>query len=61
MINIRQATPDELPQIKDLWKKCFGDPSAYIDVFFQKFAAADQVLVVEEEAPGKNYNFIIKT
>ena len=48
MINIRQATPDELPQIKDLWKKCFGDPSAYIDVFFQKFAAVDQVLVVEE-------------
>ncbi len=48
MIHIRQATPDELPQIKDLWKKCFGDPSAYIDVFFRKFAAVDQVLVVEE-------------
>lgn len=48
MIHIRQATPEELPQIKDLWKKCFGDPSAYIDVFYQTFAKPDQTLVVEE-------------
>ena len=48
MINIRQATPEDLPQIKELWKKCFGDPSSYIDIFFQKFAEAEQVLVVEE-------------
>lgn len=48
MIHIRQATPEELPQIKDLWKKCFGDPSAYIDAFYDKFAQPDQTLVVEE-------------
>lgn len=49
MIHIRPSTPEEIPQQKDLWKKCFGDPTAYIDIFYQQFCTADQVLVVEDE------------
>ena len=49
MINIRPALPEELPQLKDLWRKCFGDPSAYVDIFFQKFCSTDQVLVVDDD------------
>lgn len=49
MINIRPSTPDEIPLQKDLWKKCFGDSDAYIDIFYQKFCTAEQVLVVEDE------------
>lgn len=49
MITIRPSTPEEIPQQKDLWKKCFGDPGTYIDIFYQKFCSADQVLVVDDE------------
>lgn len=48
MITIRPSTPAEIPQQKDLWKKCFGDPSAYINTFYEKFCTAEQVLVVED-------------
>ena len=49
MITIRPSTPNEIPQQKDLWKKCFGDPSTYIDIFYQQFCTADQVLVVDDD------------
>lgn len=49
MISIRQSRPDEVPQQKELWKKCFGDPNTYIDLYYQKYCTPDQVLVVEED------------
>lgn len=49
MITIRQSRQEELPQLKDLWKKCFGDPNTYIDIFYQKFCSAEQMMVVEED------------
>ena len=49
MITIRQSRPEEIPQQKDLWKKCFGDPNTYIDIYYQRFCSAEQVLVVEED------------
>ena len=48
MITIRPSTPGELPQLKTLWKKCFGDPSTYINKFYEQFCTAEQVLVVED-------------
>lgn len=49
MITIRPSTPEEIPQQKELWKKCFGDPSAYIDIFYQSFCSPEQVLVVDDD------------
>ena len=49
MITIRSSTQADVPLQKELWKKCFGDASAYIDVFYQKFCTPDQVLVVDED------------
>ena len=49
MITIRTAAPEELPQLRDLWRKCFGDPGAYVDIIFQKFCSIDQVLVVDDD------------
>lgn len=37
MITIRPSRPEEIPQQKELWKKCFGDPGTYIDIFYEKF------------------------
>lgn len=49
MITIRNAVSEDIPQLKDLWRKCFGDPSAYVDIFFQRFCDLDQVLVVDDD------------
>lgn len=49
MITIRPSRPEEIPQQKELWKKCFGDPGTYIDIFYEKFCTAEQVLVVAED------------
>ncbi len=49
MITIRPSTPEEIPQQKALWQKCFGDPASYIDTFYERFCTPDQVLVVEED------------
>ena len=37
MITIRPAVPEELPQLKDHWRKCFGEPSTYVDFFYLLF------------------------
>lgn len=49
MVNIRPSKPEEIAQQKELWKKCFGDPSTYIDYFYKHICTADQVLVVEND------------
>ena len=49
MFAIRQATPEEIPQQKALWQKCFGDPVSYIDAFYDKFCSAEQVVEVVED------------
>jgi len=49
MTTFRPSTPDEIPQQKALWKKCFGDPDAYIDAFYDRFCTADQVVVAVED------------
>ncbi len=54
MITIRPCTPAEIPQLKELWKKCFGDPDEYIDAFYSRFCAADQVVVAAED--GRIYS-----
>ena len=49
MMTIRPSTPAEIPQLKELWKKCFGDPNEYIDSFYDRFCSADQVLTAVED------------
>lgn len=49
MISIRTATPEDLPQLKELWIKAFGDSEHYIDMFYQKFCEISKVLVVDED------------
>lgn len=49
MISIRPSRPDDIPQQKELWKRCFGDSDSYIDMFHQKYCRPEQVLIVEED------------
>ena len=49
MIAIRTATPAEIPKLKELWQKCFGDPLSYIDTFYDQFCTAEQMVVVDDD------------
>ncbi len=49
MLTIRTATNEDIPQVKELWKRCFGDTDAYVDMFYKKYCTHEQVLIVEEE------------
>ena len=49
MFAIHPATPEEIPQLKALWQRCFGDPVSYIDTFFDRFCTAEQVVEVVED------------
>ncbi len=49
MIQMRQAKPEDIPQVRELWKRCFGDSEAYIDTFYKSVAEPWQVLIVEED------------
>ncbi len=49
MIEIRPAKTEELPQIKELFKRCFGDSDVFIDMLYQKYCKPEQVLVVMED------------
>ena len=61
MITIRTSTPDEIPLQKDLWKKCFGDTDAYIDVFYEKFCTADKVLIVDDDGELNSMCAVLST
>lgn len=49
MIKIRQGEQADLPQIKELFKRCFGDSDVFVDHLYQKYCTPEQVQVVEEE------------
>ena len=61
MTTFRPSTPDEIPQQKALWKKCFGDPDEYIDAFYDQFCTADQVVVAVEDGVVRSMAALLPT
>ena len=45
---IRLAVPGDIPLLKALWKRCFGDDDEYIDLFFTQRFSPDTVMVYDE-------------
>ncbi len=45
---MRFALPDDIPQLRRLWRRVFGDPDAYLDLFFQNCFPAARAMVAEE-------------
>ena len=43
------SRPEDVPQLKALWKQAFGDDDALIDAFFRRLYTPEQVLVCREE------------
>ncbi len=61
MIQIRQARAEDIPQQKELWKRCFGDSDAYVDMFYQKYCVPEQVLIVEEDGELNSMATMLET
>lgn len=61
MIQIRPSRPEEVPLQKELWKRCFGDSDAYVDMFYQKYCVPQQVLIVEEDGELNSMATMLET
>lgn len=61
MITIRQSKAEDIPQQKELWKRCFGDSDAYVDMFYQKYCIPEQVLIVEEDGELNSMATMLET
>jgi len=44
-LDIRFATNADIPQLKNIWKTCFGDSDSYIDLFFAHLFVPEQTIV----------------
>lgn len=49
MIKFRKGQAADLPQIKELFKRCFGDSDTFVDRLYNEYCTVEQVLVVEED------------
>jgi len=49
MIEIRPSAAAEVPAQKALWKTCFGDGGPFIDLFYERCCAPEDVLVLLED------------
>ncbi len=61
MEKIRSAKAEDIPALKELWKRCFGDADTYVDMFFQKYCVPEQVLIVEEEGELNSMATMLET
>lgn len=44
----RPSATSDVPRLKELWKRCFGDEDRYIDHFFRNAYVPERTLVLEE-------------
>lgn len=48
MIEFRSSVPEDIPQLRQLWKVCFGDSDSFLDLFFTlAYAPARSEILVE--------------
>ncbi|MDX9871514.1 MAG: GNAT family N-acetyltransferase [Clostridia bacterium] len=49
MIEIRLAQAGDISSQKEIWKRCFGDPDSFIDLYYaQKYRADETMLLLED-------------
>lgn len=49
MIEMRPGRPEEIPAQKELWRKAFGDETAYIDHFYKSCIGSEDMMVLLED------------
>lgn len=48
-ITLRRATPADAPRMQELWRRCFGDEQAYLDLCFDQGGAVSHGMLLEAE------------
>lgn len=48
-MQVTHPSPAQVPQLKALWKTCFGDSSAYIDHFFGQMFCPEHILIAVKD------------
>lgn len=48
-MELRHAQIHDVPALKQLWKTCFGDEKAYIDLYFNDLFRPRELVLLEEE------------
>lgn len=56
---IRFGKPEDIPELKNLWKECFDDEDAYIDAFFQALYQGENVLLSQENGMLAGASFFL--
>lgn len=48
-MRIDYPTPQQLPQLRQLWQEAFGDEDSFLDLFFSTAFSTDRCLTVQED------------
>ena len=48
-LTVRCATPADAPRMQELWRRCFGDEQAYLDLCFDQGDAVSHGMLLEAE------------
>ena len=48
-IILRRAAPADAPRMQELWRRCFGDEQAYLDLCFDQVDAVSHGMLLEAE------------
>lgn len=56
---MRQMVQEDIPELKILWEKTFGDDAAYIDLFFEDIHRPDGGLVIREKGTLAAMGFLV--
>lgn len=48
-ITLRRAAPADAPRMQELWRRCFGDEQAYLDLCFDQGDAVSHGMLLEAD------------
>ena len=60
MSAVRPAQPDELPRLKALWQRVFGDEAAFVELFYKRLLPCSTALAAERDGEAAGAAYIVK-
>lgn len=63
MYKVTDAVPEHIPELKNIWKQCFGDSDEYVDFFFEnKVSDVRTIVLTKDTVPvGSAYFLPVRT
>ncbi len=60
MSAVRPARSDELPRLKALWQRVFGDEAAFVELFYKRLLPCSTALAAERDGEAAGAAYIVK-